>query len=57
MEHPDYQNYKGEEHGEYDMWKQGACLTITTRQNLQLYGIRLENVPDHWQTHYEKSVP
>jgi len=28
---------------------QGACLTITTRQNLQLYGIRLENVPEHWE--------
>lgn len=48
MEHPDYQNYKGGEHGDKDMWKQGACLTITTRQNLQLYGIRLENVPEHW---------
>jgi len=49
MEHPDYQNYMGAEHGDKDMWKQGACLTITTRQNLQLYGIRLENVPDHWE--------
>ena len=28
---------------------QGACLTITTRQNIQLYGIRLENVPEHWE--------
>ena len=44
MQHPDYQNYKDK-----DMWEQGACLTVTTRQNLQLYGIRLENVPDHWK--------
>jgi ferredoxin-nitrite reductase len=49
MDHPDYQDYVGKEHGEKDMWQQGACLTITTRQNLQLYGIRLENVPEHWE--------
>jgi len=49
MEHPDYQNYKGKDMGEKDMWKQGACLTITTRQNIQLYGIRLENMPEHWE--------
>jgi len=48
MEHPDYQDYTNGKYGDKDMWQQGSCLTITTRQNLQLYGIRLENVPEHW---------
>lgn len=32
-----------------DMWDQQGCADITTRQNLQLRGMRLENMPRHWK--------
>ena len=31
-----------------DMWDQQGCADITTRQNLQLRGMTLENMPKHW---------
>ena len=35
--------------GEKDLWKPGGCYSLTTRQNVQLFGIRLENLPRHWK--------
>jgi ferredoxin-nitrite reductase len=32
-----------------DMWDQMGCADITTRQNLQIRGLRLENMPRHWK--------
>jgi ferredoxin-nitrite reductase len=35
--------------GEKDHWKPTGCYSLTTRQNVQLFGIRLENLPRHWK--------
>jgi sulfite reductase beta subunit-like hemoprotein len=35
--------------GSKDHWKPNGCYSLTTRQNVQLFGIRLENLPRHWK--------
>jgi len=32
-----------------NLWSQMGCADVTTRQNIQLRGIRLENLPRHWK--------
>jgi len=37
------------DNGSRDDWTVNGCGDVTTRQNLQLRGIRLEDLPQHWK--------
>jgi ferredoxin-nitrite reductase len=40
---------EGDQEGDDKHWKKVGCYSLTTRQNVQLFGIRLENLPRHWK--------
>jgi ferredoxin-nitrite reductase len=42
--------------GSRDFWKANGCYSLTTRQNVQLFGLRLENVPRHFKALKEVGV-
>jgi len=42
--------------GSRDLWDQMGCADVTTRQNIQLRGIRLENLPRHWKAVEDSGV-
>jgi len=37
------------DNGSRDHWEPTGCADVTTRMNIQLRGIRLEDLPDHWR--------
>jgi len=42
--------------GSRDHWKPNGCYSLTTRQNVQLFGLRLENVPRHMKAMNDEGV-